>query len=391
MSRSYSTAAASAGIAALLLLGCSENSSENSADAANPAATDVEVEASRGANPPTLTAQQSGTTNRLQAVSPVNSRVVWASGLGGTYVRTTDGGNTWKAGVVPGAEALQFRDVEGVSEKVAYLMAAGSGTDSRIYKTEDGGATWALQFQNEDPAAFYDCFAFWSRNRGITFSDAVDGRFPAIRTRNGRTWEDIGDQMPVAQPGEAAFAASGTCIATQGEQSAWVATGGAVKARVLATTNGGRSWNAYDTPIVQGTPASGGFSIAFRDARRGMLVGGDLENAGTTENVAVSRDGGKSWSLATPTPFPGAAFGAAYVDDASPGHSGLRGRGRGHGRRHGSRSVVATGPGGAAWSHDEGGTWTLIPDVTNYWAVAFAGCETGWLVGTEGKILKIEF
>ena len=41
---------------------------------------------------PTLTPQQSGTLNRLQAVSPVNSRVVWASGVGGTYVVTTDGG-----------------------------------------------------------------------------------------------------------------------------------------------------------------------------------------------------------------------------------------------------------------------------------------------------------
>lgn len=389
MSRNFSTAAATAGLAALLAAGCGDDSSQVPVEPT--ASADVEVEASRGANPPTVTPQQSGTTNRLQAVSPVNSRVVWASGVGGTYVLTTDGGNTWKAGVVPGAEALQFRDVEGVSERVAYLMAAGNGTDSRIYKTQDGGATWELQFQNEDPLAFYDCFAFWSRNRGITFSDAVNGRFPAIRTRNGSTWVDIGDQMPVAQPGEAAFAASGTCIATQGEQRAWVATGAAAKARVLATTDGGKSWNAYDTPIVQGTPASGGVSIAFRNAWRGILVGGDLGNPGTTENVAVSRDGGKSWTLATPTPFPGAAYGAAYVDDGSPGHSGLHGRGRGHGHRHGDRSVVATGPGGAAYSHDEGGIWTLIPDVTNYWAVAFAGCETGWLVGTEGRILKIEF
>ena len=74
----------------------------------------------------------------------------------------------------------------------------------------------------------------------------------------------------------------------------------------------------------------------------------------------------------------------------SPGHSGLHGRGSGK-HRHGDRSVVATGPGGAAWSHDEGGTWTLIPDVDNFWAVAFAGGDTGWLVGTEGRILKIEF
>ncbi|MGB5661348.1 MAG: glycosyl hydrolase, partial [Thermoanaerobaculia bacterium] len=134
---------------------------------------------------PTLTPQDSGTLNRLQAVSAVNPRVVWVSGLGGTYAVTTDGGKTWRAGVVPGAETLQFRDVEGVNARVAYLMAAGPGTDSRIYKTEDGGTTWSPQFMNEEPDAFYDCFAFWNQKRGITFSDAVDGRFPVIRTTDG--------------------------------------------------------------------------------------------------------------------------------------------------------------------------------------------------------------
>ncbi len=90
---------------------------------------------------PTLTPQDSGTTNGLIAVSPVNPQVVWASGRAGTFVVTTDGGNTWKAGVVPGAEALQFRDVEGVSAKVAYLQSIGNDpTDFRIYKTVDGGA-----------------------------------------------------------------------------------------------------------------------------------------------------------------------------------------------------------------------------------------------------------
>jgi photosystem II stability/assembly factor-like uncharacterized protein len=68
---------------------------------------------------PTVTIQQSGTLNRLQAISPVTPQIVWASGLGGTFVVTTDGGNAWRAGVVPGAEALQFRDVEGVNARVA--------------------------------------------------------------------------------------------------------------------------------------------------------------------------------------------------------------------------------------------------------------------------------
>src|SRR4029077_3970231 len=130
------------------------------ADAAAPSCPTATALKTKSATP-TLTPQQSGTTNSLQAISPVNARVAWASGTSGTYVVTTDGGETWRAGVVPGADALEFRDVEGVSERVAYLMAAGPGEDSRIYKTEDGGATWSLQFQNEDPSAFYDCFAFW--------------------------------------------------------------------------------------------------------------------------------------------------------------------------------------------------------------------------------------
>ena len=45
---------------------------------------------------PSLTPQNSGTTQGLIAVSPVNPRVVWASGRGGTFVVTTDGGQTWR-------------------------------------------------------------------------------------------------------------------------------------------------------------------------------------------------------------------------------------------------------------------------------------------------------
>jgi len=153
---------------------------------------------------PTLTPQNSGTTSGLIAVSPVNPQVVWASGRNGTFTITTDGGNTWKAGVVPGAELLQFRDVEGVSAKVAYLMSIGvSGlpTDFRIYKTTDGGATWSLQFVNQLPGAFYDCFAFWTPKRGIAHSDSVNGVFPDVRTTDGTTWQSISSNMPPALPG----------------------------------------------------------------------------------------------------------------------------------------------------------------------------------------------
>ena len=100
MSRTFPAAVVSAGLAALLI-GCNDNSNENPGSTADPGAADIAIAASHEAGPPTLTPQQSGTTNRLQAVSPVNSRVVWASGVGATYVLTTDGGTTWTAGVVP--------------------------------------------------------------------------------------------------------------------------------------------------------------------------------------------------------------------------------------------------------------------------------------------------
>ena len=138
-------------------------------------------EAWKGHHQPTLVPQQSGTTQLLIAVSPVNSRVVWAAGTGGTYVVTTDGGSTWRSGVVPGAESLQFRDVQGVSDRVAYLMSIGDNTgDFRIYKTEDAGAHWNIQFTNKTANAFYDCFAFWSPDRGSRTAIQSTEYFPTF-------------------------------------------------------------------------------------------------------------------------------------------------------------------------------------------------------------------
>jgi photosystem II stability/assembly factor-like uncharacterized protein len=370
MARLPSNATAAAALVAAAVLACADPSSPALESAPSlESATDA----------PTVEAQHSGTTQRLQAISPVNADVVWASGLGGTFVVTTNGGKRWRAGVVPGAAALQFRDVHGVSAKVAYLLAAGSGSDSRIYKTEDGGETWQRQFTADNPAAFYDCFDFWTPRRGLVMGDAVNGRLPVLRTRSGgESWFRIGRVLPPAQPGEAAFAASGTCVEAVGTDHAWIATGGAASARILATTDGGHTWKSYPTPIQpQGTPLSGLTTVAFRDRRHGITAGGDvLATDLFPDNVAVSSDGGKTWTLVDGTPFPGAAYGLSYAGGSPGDHL---------------RTVVITGPGGAAWTLNEGGRWHLLPAVQDFWAVGFANPRHGWLVGTEGRILKISF
>jgi photosystem II stability/assembly factor-like uncharacterized protein len=337
---------------------------------------------------PTLTPQNSGTTQGLIAVSPVNSHVVWASGRAGTFVITTDGGQSWRAGVVPGAEALQFRDVEGVNDKVAYLLSIGNGADSRIYKTTDGGATWTLQFQNQDIDAFYDCFAFWKPKRGITQSDSVNGRFPVIRTTDGTTWQDIGNNLPPSLAGESSFASSGTCVATQGKNNAWIVTGGASPSRVLATEDGGDTWNAYDSPL-RGSPSAGIFSVAFRDASHGIIGGGDLgPSAPPFPQTATSSDGGKTWTITKQQPNIGTVFGLSYAGEVGKGHGH---EGEDHDEADANQTVVVTGPGGSAWTPNEGKTWFTLPGVTGYWGVAFGSPKTGWLVGTSGRILRIDF
>jgi len=333
---------------------------------------------------PTLTPQNSGTTNGLIAVSPVNPQVVWASGRAGTFTVTTDGGQTWKAGVVPGAEALQFRDVEAFSAKVAYLLSIGTSgapTDFRIYKTEDGGATWTIQFENQNPNAFYDGFAFWTPHRGIAHSDSANGVFPDLRTTDGTTWQDISKNMPPALPGEFSFASSGTCVTTQGGRNAWIVTGGATVARALVTRDGGDTWNAYNTPLLS-SPSAGAFTVDFRNPFDGIVGGGDLDPADPNNaRTATSNDGGQTWTLTNPPPVKGAIFGLSYVGKA----------GGGAGHHHGRAVVITANDGGAAWTPDEGNTWFTLPGVSGYWAVAFASPKAGWLVGTEGRILKISF
>ncbi len=406
--RAFRNAGVLVAVAALLAIGCGQGAQDGGA------AVSADQDALHRAKGPKVTVQQSGTTSSLIAVSAANSRVVWASGRAGTFAVTSNGGKTWRSGVVPGAEIVQFRDVEAVSEKVAYLLSVPTSPPdpfiaSRIYKTTDGGKTWKLQFEAAADQ-FHDCFAFWDPNTGLDFADSLNGRFPAVRTFDGRTWHHYGDHLPAALPGgalgpEAGFASGGTCIATQGNRRAWITTGtsptepgGAWTTRVFFSTDRGQTWGVTTAPISPSGPdaVGGGFSIAFRDAQHGILAGGDL---GVAEGVVVpnfarSKDGGRTWTLATPAPIPGAIFTAAYAGHGT-GHDGW---GRDdddfgeHGRGNGpSIRVVATAPTATAWSPDEGQTWIVITGLAGLWGVDFGDQQTGWLVGTGGQIVRLDF
>lgn len=319
---------------------------------------------------PILEPQSSGTTVVLQAVSAPSARVAWVSGHGGVVRRTTDGGAHWTSIPAPGGDSLQFRDVHAVDSLVAWVLAAGPGERSRIYHTRDGGRSWTAQFVNHDSSAFFDCFAFWDAERAVAFSDAVAGAFVMLVTDDGGAhWRPVArDALPPAQPGEGAFAASGTCVVTAGTDHAWIATGAADTARVLRTTDGGRTWATAATP-VPGGPTAGLASLAFLDTLHGVALGGDVADATSRgPNAARTADGGRTWRTAPRTTFAGAAYGAVVVP--------------------GTRALVAVGPGGMDWVPDGGAEWAPL-DTLAYWSVGFAPGGVGWAVGPGGRITRI--
>ncbi|MBV9928279.1 MAG: oxidoreductase [Acidobacteria bacterium] len=319
--------------------------------------------------------QTSGTTVRLRGVSAVSRSVAWASGAGGTYTRTTDGGRTWQAAQVPGASELDFRDVDAFDADTAYLLAIGTGESSRIYKTNDGGRSWALQFQNRRPAAFYDCMAFWDRSHGLAVSDPVDGRFLVIRTEDGgRTWNEIDAAgMPQALAGEGGFAASGTCVAVGGKSDAWFGTGGESGGRVFRSKDGGRTWSASYMPLASGK-AAGVFSLSFWNARTGAAVGGDYTKEREAEgNAALTYDGGRTWQKIDAASRPrGYRSCVAYV----PGTRG--------------RTLLATGPSGSDYSTDGGAAWKpLGAEGFHALSVTPAG-DAAWAVGENGRVGRLD-
>ena len=126
--------------------------------------------------------QQANTTASLRGLSAISSQVVWASGTGGTYLRTTDGGIHWQTGQVPGGEDLDFRDAEAFDGNSAYLMSSGDGLRSKLFRTSDGGTHWTLVFTNPDRRGFFDAAKFWDPQHGILLGDPVDGHFALFTT-----------------------------------------------------------------------------------------------------------------------------------------------------------------------------------------------------------------
>ncbi|MFJ6695164.1 WD40/YVTN/BNR-like repeat-containing protein [Streptomyces sp. NPDC091272] len=308
---------------------------------------------------------------RFRGLAAVNRHTAWVAGSKGTVLRTADGGRTWANVSPPGAQALEFRDVEAFDGRRAVVLAIGEGEASRTYRTEDGGRTWQETFRNPDPRAFYDCLTFFDSRNGLAMSDPVDGKYRILSTADGgRSWKVLPDKgMPAALPGEAGFAASGQCLVSNGPRDVWLATGGGARGRVLHSADRGLTWKAADASVPAGDPARGVFGLAFRDRTHGIAVGGDYRAGETSPDAAaVTSDGGRSWQRST-TPPKEYRSGVAWLP-------------------HTRSAALAVGPTGTDLTLNGGRSWRKI-DTGSYDTVSCTGDLGCWAAGEGGRVARL--
>ena len=306
---------------------------------------------------PTLSSTEV-TQVRLRGLSAVSDQLAWASGVKGTVIRTSDGGNTWTKVSVPGADALDFRDIQAFSADEAVVLAAGPGESSKLYRTVDGGVTWTLALQNLAADGFYDCMVF-EGDRGWMMGDPIEGRYQIFESRDrGAHWAQSTNGTPAAID-EAAFAASGTCIA-RNRNATFVATGGA-QANLHMKADGMGVWQKFDSGMGRGVSSAGVFSTA--PMGEGMiLVGGDYKLETQPGNAAIYSNG-KLKGIPAP---PGYRSGVACFASG--------------------QTCVAVGPSGAdVW---DGKRWRNV-SIESWDTVVIAG-DSAWMSGVKGRVARIE-
>ncbi len=302
-----------------------------------------------------------GTNTSIRGISVVNDRIVWVSGSNGMVGKSLDSGNTWKWIQVKGFEKTDFRDIEAFDETQAVIM--GISEPAYILRTIDGGENWKIVYENKTKGMFLDAMEFWNIQSGIVLGDPIDGKFFIARTFDGGdSWRTIPEKnCPVADSGEACFASSGTNIRKIGNDIACFITGG-LRSRLFIKDK------KIDLPIVQGKETTGANSIAIKNKKTFIVVGGDFNTPASSEkNCFITKDAGKSWSAPT-TPPNGYRSCVEYLE---------------------KNKWITCGLTGVDLSNDNGYTWTSISSQSFHVCRKAKDGKSVFLAGGKGNIGKM--
>jgi len=265
---------------------------------------------------------------------------------------------------------LEFRSMAKTSK---YIFILSVSNPALLYQISKEEAQPKLVYQENHEKVFYDSMQFWNDSEGIAIGDPIEDCLSILVTRDGgNSWSKIPSAvLPKVIDGEAAFAASNTNIVIKGN-STWIVSGGK-KASVFNSPDKGKTWNSYNTPIVQGKTMTGIFTADFYDAKNGFIAGGNYEvpnqNFG---NKASSTDGGKTWNLKAENQGFGYASCVQYVPES------------------GGKGLVSVGASGLYYSSDSGNSWKQLAADPSLFSLRFIDNHTAIAAG-KNKMIRITF
>lgn len=317
---------------------------------------------------PSVTVLTSGTKTSLRGLSVVNDNIIWVSGSNGTVGRSLNGGKNWKWFVVNGFEKTDFRDIEGFDANVAIIMAVSE--PAYILKTSDGGESWRIVYENKTPGMFLDAMDFANNQSGIVIGDPINGKvFGAYTNDTGNTWTEwTKDERPVADTGEAFFAASGSNI-RYFENKNYVLVSGGKKSRLFT------KHNTTVLPLLQGKESTGANAIDIYDngktnkpGKNMVIVGGDFTiDTLSLQNCFYTKNRGKYW-IKPVTPPHGYRSSVEYLS---------------------KKTIISCGLTGVDYSTDRGKNWKWISREGFHVCKIAKNGSSVFLAGSNGKIGKL--
>ncbi|MBI3174482.1 MAG: hypothetical protein HYZ25_12220 [Chloroflexi bacterium] len=217
----------------------------------------------------------------------------------GALYRTADGGLTWSMNAVPfGGGVLDFLDTSNGWAMAGLGVGAGSNAIA-IFQTADGGATWTQVFINDpnDPNARTDIplgglkGVFYARDMqtawvgGIVYSDAT---LYLYRTDDGgRTWAQVSAELPsAAQQAQVSVEEIQFLAPADGFLTLSFTSQAGLTRALYVTHDGGNTWTLTPTLIPNGR------SVDFVSPADGLMFDG--------QQFYVTRDAGSTWGIVKP-------------------------------------------------------------------------------------------
>ena len=304
----------------------------------------------------------------IRAIEIIGNNLAFAANKG-TFGMYSFGDNTWRTNTQKYDSLVpEYRAVAATDDDF-FMLSVGS--PALLYKTGDSGAM-ELVYKEENEKAFYDAMAFWNNKEGIAIGDPTNNCISIIITRDGgKTWKKLScDLLPEVIEGEAAFAASNSNIAIKGDKT-WILSGG-MTSRVYFSPDKGKTWEVFDTPLLDGKATTGGYTMDFYDENFGIILGGDYTNPeGNTGNKAITTDGGKTWELIAEGEEPGYKSSVRFIPNT------------------GGEKIIATGFSGISISKDSGETWEELSN-EGFYTLRFKNDSVAYAAG-KGRIAKLTF